>query len=479
MVKFLPQEEFDLLYPRGEYITLDEGKKIYLTENGKFVVKSEKASWRYIVTEIFLLNSISHPNIIEITNFTFENSIYSYAVPRGELIRNALREGKISLKTLISDMISATSFLHSNGIVHGDIKLDNIIFHENRAKLIDFGLSRRGYKIDGSYCFSGKCYTLTYRDPEFRSKNLNDINVELYTISALAYFYYFPDKNRSDFPGYFEFDFIEDDELRDLLDKLQSPLDWRASSMELARHPAIERERILPGRIITSDNLGDISISEIQGVKEKMEWLISIFEGGNVARPLFLAIKNFLRMSFTNEMEILPFAILSFWCYGDGCYLPVDREICKEAVKNIGPIIKFFDGKFFDYTQWDAINTYNQLQLSLSAFFRDDYKIEKFYVFPIIKRNHKMILHSYEPTPVGNLIEIPFSEGKSPREVLKLIPKKIPTAFSVKGYCKYILSRKGIKGLERGHFQMFNRILLELSEKYENYEMFNRIIGFS
>lgn len=51
-------------------------------------------------------------------------------------------------KLYLTQIYNAVKYLHSRGIVHKDIKLENIMVHENRAVLIDFGsVSCRGEKI--------------------------------------------------------------------------------------------------------------------------------------------------------------------------------------------------------------------------------------------------------------------------------------------------------------------------------------------
>jgi serine/threonine protein kinase len=49
------------------------------------------------------------------------------------------------IKVIFYEGIKLLNALHSNGIVHNDIKLENIIFHKKELKLIDFGLSEFFY----------------------------------------------------------------------------------------------------------------------------------------------------------------------------------------------------------------------------------------------------------------------------------------------------------------------------------------------
>ena len=65
------------------------------------------------------------------------------------------------------DMLRAVHYLHSIGIVHRDLKLENFMFEEEKSTsglvLIDFGLSRRFEAGEKMTQRVGSCY---YTAPE-------------------------------------------------------------------------------------------------------------------------------------------------------------------------------------------------------------------------------------------------------------------------------------------------------------------------
>ena len=50
---------------------------------------------------------------------------------------------EMETKLMFQQILSSLHYIHSNNILHRDIKLDNILIEKNmKIKLIDFGISR-------------------------------------------------------------------------------------------------------------------------------------------------------------------------------------------------------------------------------------------------------------------------------------------------------------------------------------------------
>lgn len=89
-------------------------------------------------------------------------------------------------KKLIIPILDALQYLHSQNIVHRDIKLENIIMDKkNNAKLIDFGFS---VIISNDQKLKVFCGTPSYMAPEIVAKQeYNGFSVDIWSIGVLLY----------------------------------------------------------------------------------------------------------------------------------------------------------------------------------------------------------------------------------------------------------------------------------------------------
>ena len=138
---------------------------------------------------------LSHPNIV--TVFAVEEHgdlvFFVMAYVRGEtLSQRVLRSGPLPPATatrMIQEVAWGLGYAHANGVIHRDIKPDNIMLEQasGRAMITDFGVARAadGQSLTGAGQLIG---TPQYMSPEQAYGNPVDGRSDLYSLGATAFF---------------------------------------------------------------------------------------------------------------------------------------------------------------------------------------------------------------------------------------------------------------------------------------------------
>ncbi|CAH0482586.1 unnamed protein product [Peronospora belbahrii] len=115
----------------------------------KMLSKSETSASEFWSEVDVLRVAGRHPNILQLRG-TYENEDCWFIVQElaqgGELFDHLVANGAYSERQAsdtIRQLCDALQYLHRKGIVHGDIKPENILLHEGRMCLVDFGVSFR------------------------------------------------------------------------------------------------------------------------------------------------------------------------------------------------------------------------------------------------------------------------------------------------------------------------------------------------
>lgn len=152
--------------------------------------------------EAILAASIDHPNVIRVTDFGVENDVMPFLVMEyidGVPLSNYLTEKPLSIKEtfdLFIPIAEGVAEAHQKGIVHRDIKPQNIMVQKNlplhkAIKVLDFGLAK--IKSADSYPSLVQAKTMNivgsppYMSPEQWSGEGVDHRTDIYALSAILY----------------------------------------------------------------------------------------------------------------------------------------------------------------------------------------------------------------------------------------------------------------------------------------------------
>jgi len=169
------KNENDLKINKESFVTINKGDitvfyeiikkigegaygKIYKVKNKqsgdiramKQIIKSKITDIAKFQTEIKILSMVDHPNIVRLFEVIEDDKYFNLIqelCTGGELYKKyqttQLKEKEIAI--IFNQIMSAVAYCHEKGIVHRDLKLENILFvsedPDSPIKIIDFGFS--------------------------------------------------------------------------------------------------------------------------------------------------------------------------------------------------------------------------------------------------------------------------------------------------------------------------------------------------
>ncbi|MBU6365223.1 MAG: protein kinase [Gemmatimonadetes bacterium] len=150
--------------------------------------------------EIAVAAALQHANIVPVLQAAEADGVPFYTMPyvEGESLRAALARGPLPIGDVLShvrDVARALAYAHERGVVHRDIKPDNILVSGGAAAVADFGIAKaisaaRGGDAPGRTLtqVGTSIGTPTYMAPEQAAADPNtDHRADLYALGCVTY----------------------------------------------------------------------------------------------------------------------------------------------------------------------------------------------------------------------------------------------------------------------------------------------------
>ena len=144
--------------------------------------------------------SFSHPNIVPVyaVEETEDHLAYAMGLVEGETLTERIaRAGPLPVREIVrmvKDVAHALAYAHGRGVVHRDIKPDNVMLERatGRALVLDFGISRSMTHAPASASNLTRVGevvgTPEYMSPEQASGDVVDGRSDLYSLGLTAYY---------------------------------------------------------------------------------------------------------------------------------------------------------------------------------------------------------------------------------------------------------------------------------------------------
>uniref|UniRef100_A0A8D0H928 non-specific serine/threonine protein kinase n=1 Tax=Sphenodon punctatus TaxID=8508 RepID=A0A8D0H928_SPHPU len=170
------------------------GEKVAVKVIDKKRAKKDTYVTKNLRREGQIQQMIRHPNIAQLFDILeTENSYYLVMelCPGGNLMHKIYEKKRLEeheARKYIRQLILAVEHLHRAGVVHRDLKIENLLLDEdNNIKLIDFGLSNCAGILGYSDPFSTQCGSPAYAAPELLARKKYGPKIDVWSIVVNMY----------------------------------------------------------------------------------------------------------------------------------------------------------------------------------------------------------------------------------------------------------------------------------------------------
>lgn len=134
--------------------------------------------------------ALNHPHILKSLDYGFQEDFVFLVMTlvEGSNLRDVINTSALPLNTigaLLSQITSALDYIHARGVIHCDLKSQNILFDQpDHVLLTDFGSARL---TDNTNSVGPRIGTPNYMAPEQWRGGILDRRVDLYALGVILY----------------------------------------------------------------------------------------------------------------------------------------------------------------------------------------------------------------------------------------------------------------------------------------------------
>ncbi|MDJ0839194.1 MAG: serine/threonine-protein kinase [Acidobacteriota bacterium] len=188
-----------------EHLATGGMSMIFLTKNGR----GEQAALKLIqpgqtgslqlkrfMRELAILETMNHPNVAALYHRGITDDGLPYAVMEyvdGRPLDRFCREERLNLPQrlgLFLQLCSGTAYVHRKGVIHRDLKPDNVLVtRDGRVKVVDFGIARTDRNADSPRLTQPgmQPMTLGYASPEQIAGQPITVAGDIYALGVILY----------------------------------------------------------------------------------------------------------------------------------------------------------------------------------------------------------------------------------------------------------------------------------------------------
>lgn len=256
--------------------------------------RHEKIRALMIQSEAAIMRSIRHPHIVEVVDVIETPSRFYFVMEEcrgGDLFDRIMDyNGKVpeaSAAAIFRNLLNAVQYIHYLRIVHGDLKLSNIMFDnssDDSLRVIDFGLSQ--YRLDGMPPLTEMVGTPNYQAPDVICGSYS-FEADIWSLGVILFVMVFgfnpfdpfgstddsdvihrrvmsgfASITKSGYGAFFPADIPASTEVKDLISKMLQPNPrLRITIQDVLVHPWMQKKTVSVGKLVVPKSAIDESNS--------------------------------------------------------------------------------------------------------------------------------------------------------------------------------------------------------------------------